>query len=51
MIADFFEKHCENVNADEVFRRLSRRTFTSTDANGKKVERDCHYAVIATGVK
>ena len=51
MIADFFEKQCENVNADEVFRRLSRRTFTSTDANGKKVERDCHYAVIATGVK
>ncbi len=51
MIADFFEKNCENVNADEVFRRLNRRTFTSTDANGKKIERECHYAVIATGVK
>ena len=51
LIADFFEKYCENVSSDEVFRRLSRRTFTATDANGEKVERDCHYAVIATGVK
>ena len=51
MIADFFEKHCENVNSDEVFRRLSKRSFTSKDANGNTVERDCHYAVIATGVK
>ena len=51
MIADFFEKHCENVKSDEIFRRLSRRTFTATDANGEKVERECHYAVIATGVK
>ena len=32
MIADFFEKHCENVKSDEVFRRLSRRTVTTTDA-------------------
>lgn len=51
MIADFFEKNCENVNADEIFRRLSRRSFTTTDANGEKIERECHYAVIATGVK
>ena len=26
MIADFFEKQCANVNSDEVFRRLSRRS-------------------------
>ena len=51
MIADFFEKNCENVNADEIFRRLSRRSFTTTNANGEKIERECHYAVIATGVK
>ena len=51
MIADFFEKNCENVKADEVFRRLSRRTVTTTAANGEKKEQDCHYAVIATGIE
>lgn len=51
MIADFFEKNCDNVNSDEIFRRLMRRTFTTTDANGAKKEQDCHYAVIATGIE
>ena len=51
MIADFFEKNCENVKADEIFRRLSRRTVTTTTADGEKRESDCHYAVIATGVE
>ena len=44
MIADFFEKNCENVKSDEVFRRLMRRKFAES---GK----DCHYAVIATRVE
>ncbi|MBR4254902.1 MAG: penicillin-binding protein 2 [Lentisphaeria bacterium] len=51
MIADFFEKHCGNINSDEVFRRLKRRSITSTDTNGEKKEQDCHYAVIATGIE
>ena len=51
LIADFFEKNCENVNSDEVFRRLSKRSFVTKDENGKEIERECHYAVIATGVK
>ena len=51
MIADFFERNCNNVNSDEIFRRLMRRTFTSTGNDGKPQEKDCHYAVIATGVE
>jgi len=51
LIADFFEKECENVKSDEIFRRLSRRTVTTTTADGEKKEQDCHYAVIATGVE
>ena len=51
MIADFFEKNCENVKSDEIFRRLGRRTVTTTTADGEKKEQDCHYAVIATGVE
>jgi len=51
MIADFFERNCKNVNSDEIFRRLMRRTFTSTGNDGKPQEKDCHYAVIATGVE
>jgi len=51
MIADFFERQCKNVNSDEIFRRLMRRTFTTTDKDGNKKEQDCHYAVIATGVE
>lgn len=50
MIADFFEKNCENVKSDEIFRRLSRRSFTTKDKDGNEIEQDCHYAVIATGV-
>jgi cell division protein FtsI/penicillin-binding protein 2 len=50
MIADFFEKECENVKSDEIFRRLSRRSFTTKDKDGNEIEQDCHYAVIATGV-
>ena len=50
-IADFFAKKCDNVNADEVYRRLLRRSLTTTNGNGEKVERDCHYAVIATGIE
>ena len=51
MIADFFAEKCGNVNADDIYRRLLRRTLTSTNDNGEKVERDCHYAVIATGIE
>lgn len=50
MIADFFEKECKNIKSDEIFRRLSRRSFTTKDKDGNKIEQDCHYAVIATGV-
>ena len=50
MIADFFEKECKNVKSDAIFRRLSRRSFTTKDKDGNEIEQDCHYAVIATGV-
>ena len=43
-IAKFFEENCPGVNADEVFRRLMRRTLPES---GK----DCHYAVVATRVE
>ena len=51
MIADFFEKNCANVNSDEVFRRLSRRSIKTTGSSGEEKEQDCHYAVIATGIE
>ena len=50
MIADFFEKECEDVKSDEIFRRLSRRSFTTKNKDGEEIKQDCHYAVIATGV-
>lgn len=50
-IAEFFAQRCENANADEIFRRLTRRTVKVTDKNGETREQDCHYAVIATGVE
>ena len=42
-IAKFFEENC-GVNAEEVFRRLMRRTLPES-------EKECHYAVIATRVE
>ena len=51
MIADYFGQRCENANAEEIFRRLTRRSVKITDKNGDTREQDCHYAVIATGVE
>ncbi len=51
VIADFFAEKCGNVNSDEVFRRLTRRSVTTKDKDGEEVEHDCHYAVIATGIE
>lgn len=51
VIADFFAGKCGNVNSDEVYRRLTRRSITTKNKDGDEVEHDCHYAVIATGIE